>query len=423
MQKTVCFFTTCLLAVFLAACSLPGLTKISPTQVAPLATQVAPAPTKTARPPAVPATATSAPAQAVILAQIHMLSAQAGWGWAASPDGNLNQLLSTQDGGQTWRDVSPQAEYVYAGSYFFDARAAWLTTYDPTSNAGGVLRTTDGGQTWDSLPPNDLVQNAWLEFSSPERGLAETAGLGAGNAYLNYYQTLDGGHTWEPVLLIPPSPEPGLLDGTVHLCNICGDSLYVDPTRAVITYGDMASDPLGVVRLSISTDLGKHWLDLRLPLPPPYAGGATAPQSPSFFGEQGLLPVNLSKYDQSGNLAFNVLLFYTTLNGGQSWQLAPSVLESEQPFIDPAQVLSAQDAFVRCGHNLCTTHDGAHTWLTLPDNLNFDQNAGGPDYVSQFTFVDPATGWALSGENSETSLWKSADGGTTWKKLSPTLAR
>jgi photosystem II stability/assembly factor-like uncharacterized protein len=82
-----------------------------------------------------------------------------------------------------------------------------------------------------------------------------------------------------------------------------------------------------------------------------------------------------------------------------------------------------QDAFVRCGRNLCATHDGAQTWVTLPDNLNFDSTVGGPDYVSQFQFINPTNGWAVVGEGAAAALWKTVDGGATWTKLSPTLTK
>jgi len=457
MQKPVYLFVICTMLVGgLAACSLPGATTIAPTAATgqSIVTQAAlssaetvlpsekavPPATKTTLPPvqtalpatkttfpptqtSLPPTETHAPGPAQTLDQIQMLNANDGWGWA-SKAGNITQLLRTADGGQTWLDVSPQGEYVYYGSFFLNSQAAWLPFYNSASNAGGLLHTTDGGQTWGSLPQTDILQNAWIEFTSLTEGLAETTGVGAGNAYLNYYQTIDGGATWKPILLTAPTPEPGLAAGTIHLCNICGDSLYYDAARVIITYGDMASDPVGVARLSISTDLGKHWKALRLPLPDQkYAEGSVAPQSPTFFGAQGLMPVNIIKYNQDGSLGFSVLVMYTTQDGGQSWQAAPATLENERAQIDTVQILSAKDAFVRCGRNLCSTSDGAQTWRHLPDSLNFDQSAAASDYVSQFNFIDPSIGWAISGESGATNLWKSTDGGATWTKLSPTLAK
>ena len=380
--------------------------------------------TSTALPPtqtAVPATATHIPGPAVLLDQIHMQDANAGWAWA----GGSTQLLSTNDGGATWTDVSPKpasgSAYNYYGSFFLDAKTAWLTYYDSTANNGGLLYTKDGGQSWSVLPPNQYLQNARVQFSSATNGVAETADMGAGQAHLTYYQTQDAGNTWTVVAITSPSPEDGMPAGTLHLCNICGDQLYYDPARVIIAQGDMANDPVGVVRVSVSTDLGKKWTNLQLPIPTKYAGGSVAPMQPVFFGQNGLLPVNIIKYDKQGALTLSAMVMYASQDGGQTWQAAPGTLENPLSQINTVQILSAKDAFVVCGKNLCSTNDGAQTWKTLPASLNFDQSSGADDAVTMVDFIDPANGWAVSGQTGATTLWQSKDGGTTWTKVAPTL--
>lgn len=430
-----------LLAAVLTGCNLPGVTTINSQAAAQITPQppvldkntsvpgatalpsatIAPPPAS-ATPAALPtAAATPAPGQPVVIEQIHMLNKLEGWGWAAR-DGMINRLLRTADGGHTWREVSPPSSYDYQNSFFLDSLHAWLAFYDPATSTNGILRTTDGGQSWAPLPANDQVQNAWLTFSNPNDGLAEVAGLGAGNAYINYFQTHDGGTSWEPVLLVAPSSEPGLPPGTVHLCNICGDSLYYDSQRAIITYGDMAGEPSGVVRLSVTTDLGAHWSDLRLPLPAgKYQGGSVAPLPVAFFDQQGLLPVNIVKYNPDGSLALSALAFYTSQDGGKTWQTAAGLLESDHILGSQVLMVSPVEAFVRCGAYLCSTSDSAQNWDTLTNQLDFDQSSGGPDYVFQYQFSDPANGWALSGQSGATSLWFTSDSGRTWAQLQPIL--
>lgn len=440
MKKTLRLSVICLLYVFLTACiAVTSLTPAPPAAPAllPMPTSTAFSPgaaasplANTAVPPiavpptstVIPSTETHALGAAVVIYQIQMLDPANGWGWASNPDGS-SRVLRTQDGGATWTDVSPQGQTLTpSSSFFLDAQNAWIALYDSTANSNLLLRTNDGGQTWASLPQKE-IENANYRFTSPNDGVAEAAGVGAGNLYLNLYQTQDGGTSWSPILITAPDPDPGLAAGTVHLCNICGDGLYYDPERVVITYGDLANDPGGAVRLAVSTDLGQHWKDLKLPLPDPkYADGLVAPHSPVFFGNEGMLPVSIGKYGVDGALAYSVLATYVTHDGGQSWSQAPAILENTAGFFDTVQILSQQDAFVRCGKNLCATHDGAQTWLTLPASLDFDINSSG-SYVSQFQFIDPQAGWAVTSDGTNYELWKSTDGGATWTKLAPTLTQ
>src|SRR5437762_7884763 len=55
----------------------------------------------------------------------------------------------------------------------------------------------------------------------------------------------------------------------------CGDGIsYYPPTKVIITHGDQGDEqPKGAVRLSLSTNLGKAWRDLRLPVPEKYRDG------------------------------------------------------------------------------------------------------------------------------------------------------
>jgi hypothetical protein len=398
--------------------SQPTVTSIPATEAVALATQTSLPPTETA----LPVTETVAPGVPVVISQVHMLDALNGWGWVSNPDGS-GALLRTADGGVTWRKASPNQSVSPYGGFFLDAQNAWIPFFDQTANTSGLLRTSDGGETWTSLPTLEAAQNAEYDFINSKDGIAQTFGVGAGNLYLNLYQTSDGGQSWAPILITPPSPEPGLPAGTVHLCNICGDGLYYDSARAIISYGDLANEPMGVVRLAISTDLGQHWQDIKLLFPnQKYMDGLVGPKPMRFFGSEGILPVNIIKYNADGALGYSVLVIYSSQDGGKTWTAAPGLLENNTGQYDSVQIVSAKDAFVRCGPNLCATHDGAQTWQTLPVTLNFDSSLGGSDYVGQFSFISPTSGWAISGESPATTLWRTTDGGVSWVKLATSLA-
>ena len=94
--------------------------------------------------------------------------------------------------------------------------------------------------------------------------------------------------TWTPVVITSPYPDNNLPPGTIHLCNICGGGInYYPPTKVIITVGDMADEKAkGAVRLSLSTNLGKSWRELELPVPDQYRDGLAGPLSPIFSAAQ-----------------------------------------------------------------------------------------------------------------------------------------
>jgi photosystem II stability/assembly factor-like uncharacterized protein len=417
MMEKMLKLTVCgLVLSLLAACSRSA--SLTPTAT-PLSITPLP-PTLTAPPP----TATPVPLPVSGLTELHMQDASRGWAWASKSD-NSFLLLTTADGGLTWKDVTPpNLPVVSFGSFFLDADTAWVQLFDSGKNTSGLARTTNGGRTWTELssslqPQGFPVANPTIFFRSPTDGWAETADVGAGNVLFRDFKTGDGGVTWSVIPIISPIIDTGQPTGTVHLCSICGDALYYDPSRVIITYGDMATGPGGAVRLAVSTDLGQTWKNQKLPLPSgQYAGYLIAPQAPTFFGQNdGLMPVQMTA--NNANFAPTTLAVYVTHDGGQTWSAGTGLAENVSPY-DRADFVSLQDGFTRCGIDLCATHDGAQTWKTLHSSLNFSTNSN-TDYVFHFDFVSATTGWAITTDGTVATLWKTVDGGTSWTKLAPTL--
>jgi photosystem II stability/assembly factor-like uncharacterized protein len=347
-----------------------------------------------------------------MLNKINMLDAQHGWAWTMD-----SRLLSTADGGETWIDRTPSG-YQYTGfGFFLDAQHAWLPVYLTDSNRFGLLYTADGGQSWVQYPYGPA---SGLHFVNPLDGWAVSPDVGAGNVYFSLSQTSDGGKTWAPIPVKPQLPEPNLPPGTIHLCNICNDAFFYDPSRMVIVYGDLGSmEPAGAVRMEVSFDLGNTWQSMNLPLPQGETDALVAPNQPVFFDDgQGILPIHLIKMNSDGSYSEQKLLFYATMDGGASWSQLSTLLDSVQWF-SSIQVDPSHDIFVICGNSICASHDMARTWQTLSSNLDFAPSENRS--VSGIDFVNSTTGWALVQENETSSLYQTTDGGQSWKLLSPLL--
>jgi photosystem II stability/assembly factor-like uncharacterized protein len=368
-----------------------------------------------------------------------MIDATNGWAWSNRVEGQY-LLLRTTDGGQTWRDVTPRTfPYSEYGGWFLDSQTAWVSTLDRTTYSGGLLRTTDGGKSWAVLVKEGAApfkcltaEGSRCEFFNANHAVARTADYGLGSVHVRFFETQDGGMTWTPVLMVPPYPENNLPPGTIHLCNLCGDGIsYYPPAKVIITHGDHGDEqPKGAVRLSLSMNLGNSWRDLRLPVPEKYPDGLAAPISPVFFDDNdGLLPAHILKRNADDTLAYSVLVFYGSDDGGITWTARPGIIEltserKEWSFVSHVDVVSLKDVFVRGGPNLYVTHNGARSWRTIKPNVDFGlEGAKSRRDVSRMDFVDATHGWVVISEiikdypYSRFLSYKTSDGGATWTEL------
>jgi len=375
------------------------------------------------------------------IAEIRMLDATSGWAWSNGVEGQYS-LLRTTDGGQTWSDVTPRTfPYLECRAWFFNSRTAWVSTLDRKTYSGGLLRTTDGGKSWSVLVKEGTApfqcltaEGSNCEFLNAYHVVARTADYGLGSVYVRFFETQDGGMTWTPVIITSPYPDNSLPPSTIHLCNMCGGGIsYYPPTKVIITVGDMADEKAkGAVSFSLSTNLGKSWRELKLPVPDQYRDGLALPLSPVFFGStSGLLPVHLLKRnDDTTNAyiyAYSVLVFYATDDGGNTWTARPGIIELTSDrktwsFGSHVDVVSLKDVFVRGGLNLYVTRDGARSWRTIKPNIDFGPEGSNWD-VSRMDFVDANHGWIVISDNRTFApfgnypLFKTSDGGSTWTEL------
>jgi len=116
-------------------------------------------------------------------------------------------------------------------------------------------------------------------------------------------------------------------------------------------------------------------------------------------------------------------VFYITDDGGETWQPRSEVAGGDCDIFD---FVSAKDAFMSSGTNLLVTHNGAESWQTIPHVVYFGAGDCHPCRgLSQLNFVDGTNGWMLIHETGGNGkfhayhefLYKTTDGGATWKNL------
>ena len=171
----------------------------------------------------------------------------------------------------------------------------------------------------------------------------------------------------------------------------------------------------------VSHDSGKTWNKVELPLPAD-AANAGAPVKvdlPVFSDAQNAFLA--AKYQVKSTDANNqsmAMVVYTSQDGGQTWKALPNPVANVDSFT-MMDIVSAKDAFVHCGDNLCVTHDGAQTWKMITSNLSFKAND--TNSVSGMDFVNATTGWTIVTDGTTYHLYQTQDGGATWNELSVTV--
>ncbi|HSF81813.1 MAG TPA: glycoside hydrolase domain-containing protein [Anaerolineales bacterium] len=135
---------------------------------------------------------------------MHLLSAQDGW---VVRDG---RLLFTDDGGGSWRDLTPSetGSGAISAVEFLDAQRIWLARVPSQTEAFAeieILYSLDGGLSWESslLPlaggfSDQPIARAYLDFSDSQNGfLALKLQSGSSFSLGRLFATADGGQTWE----------------------------------------------------------------------------------------------------------------------------------------------------------------------------------------------------------------------------------
>ena len=364
-------------------------------------------------PPAVPEPTPTRPE--IELQHLQMVDVSNGFAQVEHRDQG-QRLMRTEDGGNTWMDITPpdgpDADLSY---YFYDSTHGWVS-YRATSGGFSsetytIWRTIDGGVTWDRSAPMDLsdidaegVYPGTFSFLSPQVGWfqAVVGPHGMSQAPITIYRTMDGGRTWQRIA--DPYTQS----------NLTGFSI----TGMVFTdaaYGWATHDSHGVeayVNIQITEDGGAHWTNVSLPAPAEspdlfLGGNWCATRYPQLTGRgQGSLVLWCKDYGSEG--ATFQSYRYTTNDGGASWtyQSIPS-----------GTLFTFSNAFVVAGsliqdsedNSIFVSEDDGRTWTLMGVSAFNPRN---------LSFVDPLHGWAIGlWADRPRTLMRTTDGGQTWSEL------
>lgn len=339
------------------------------------------------------------------LGSVHMFTVQNGWA-ISQPGTSGTQLLTTRDGGQTWTNITPAAISPQSMilAHFQSPNLGWVAALRPDVSMT-VYQTVDGGHAWSkgvTFPVRYGDGNGRIAFANARDGWIEVLTAGNGALQAQLFATSDGGRTWSPV------STTGAQRGQMPFG---GDITFRSATTGYLTGAPRASGGPGVrTWLYRTTDGGRTWIHQRLTYPADLSSGLVAVEKPSFFGQQGFLPVAVSK-----GLGEQMLL-YQTLDGGKTWSLAYRFPNGFLHFV----FATAYSGWAYEGAVLYRTQDGGRTWSLLPGNAILPGPSQG-FYSSRLSFANDQDGWFLfqNLRSGATQLLTTGDGGFTWQALDP----
>ena len=330
-----------------------------------------------------------------------------GRGWAM----NGLALWSTEDGGRTWRAITPPPVLRIGDPVariddirFVGRRDAWIAASDiwgrrvlPDGSMRHfeIERTSDGGKTWNSvIPPGCAVcGGGHLSFLDTRRGYVLT-----GASHSRLYSTQDGGATWQLVASAPFS----------------GPIVFLDPHKA---FG--VSDSGVVYR---THDGGRRWHRVRLAAPSRYVGEAAAAELPRFFRRAaGVMPVRF----RDGSTHAQHLVVYVTRNDGRTWTAEPAPPNPDLRALSwrfsggvPLSAVSADHWILFAGKTLYATANAGRRWSAIRPRW-----APALPRVWDVAFSSPEDGWAVFAVPQGAALVHTRNGGRDWTPLVPPKAK
>jgi photosystem II stability/assembly factor-like uncharacterized protein len=322
----------------------------------------------------------------------------------------LHQLASTSDGGRTWRAVGaatpeepatgPAFEDQQQGSFTFTSKT---TGYEvaccDSQGASAIYRTVDGGLHWNVLNPS--ASNGTVTLERPLLVATYSTSIWALGA-----SSCSPPAATQPVchMNVFASDDRGTIWTTLPLPVDLHAIFAVtrsSPQDAAIVGGTTTSNT-GPTQLLTTTNDGSSW---SVSGGPPCTQGS--PTALVVVGSEDLAlcqgPPSSAPYE-----------FWATPDAGKTWTLRSGT----KAFPSSATANGAVGIEV--------TANGGTLWAALQQNTLYRSDDGGITWRTsgvdvrgalgggQVTFVDPAHGWLIY---SGVGFWQTDDGGKTWRPV------
>ncbi|HEV2328037.1 MAG TPA: hypothetical protein VGY56_04520 [Verrucomicrobiae bacterium] len=391
---------------------------------------------------------------------IHMMDRRNGWAQSVASLVITNEapfeqsaILRTTNGGASWNVVLCASLDYNMELSANDKDDSWVTAnYDDSTNVF-VFQTINGGRSWASIElsvpyfvegselvfplsdqnaeqsaapqnavplpaddPSELPDREKL-FVTPDHGMNSMPGYLYGfDAY--EWRLINGTENRENNWVDADGAEPGFADRHPYL--ICGGRIAFQDLGSGWLVGQLTTTTRAF--LFFTRDGGANWEEQKFSMPPGLHNGSIEPwRLPQFFGADGIVEMIYAPKDNKAANFYEV--FYNTHDYGRTWQPTTPV-----KFMGTSSIISSKTGWIWSPepHDatskapvkgvLYRTDDGGQTWKAISKSLE-DYLSHGENIV-QLDFVDAESGWAVTQDwRNKTQLLKTIDGGETWAAL------
>jgi len=312
---------------------------------------------------------------------VHFVSVDTGWvvgSWYTSGGGGTESLFKTTDGGQTWK-VQFAGSTIY-DMYFTDADTGYAAGEDDL-----VQKTTDGGQTWDAVHESSGFDGEALRSLSVRDSVIWAVGTNG-----KMISSADYGQTWT-------THDPGV---SLNFNSIA----FRNATEGFVVGGEYGSSG-DVGFMMHTTDAGSTWTKIDRMFHRPLQQISFADDSRGWavggkvdFYSNETYPI---EYEPDSS---NYIL--STDDGGETWD-ARYVNHGPQVWYSIAWGDQMNGIVVGTGGQIGQTSDGGNSWTT--------NSATGSNF-RDVLFISDQVGWAVAGSNHHSAIYHTDDGGETWAR-------
>ena len=302
--------------------------------------------------------------------------------------------------GRSWRDVTPRRALIQLEDVVFTSRlVGWVVTNDCAAAKALVHHTTDGGHTWRSaaVRPTNCAAGSRLDLSVADSRHAWILDVYENGNLAPLEHTVDGGRTWKEINA--NAPFMGSIEFTTPRDGWLGQSDFAAPAQLYETH-----------------DGGRSWRRRRIAAPRGWRGARLFLETPTFFGQRGVLPVDLVRGERAA------VAFYTTTDGGRTWRprstrkVASSIANANNPFVRyvPTSIASPSVWWIAEGRRhsvIAVTRDAGRSWrASTPSTLP-------PAAASDISATDARHAWLTTSPQRKGAIYVTSDAGETWHRL------